>query len=179
MPVTPSNDGLAEHVTSMRKVTMMSEAQRSYQGRQHQPRDAHFDHPETWSMKAMNTDARDTDGTIDWVPDPPEKLKKWLLLLKIQNQSKGIGLEQQLRFAGAKSNGLMQKDQFGIALTSYIYREWFWSKQLLKSIYIAYGTGLEEPDGTKESVAWKDFCEDVEAQVRWPSRTAARPRVRP
>ena len=170
--------------------SMQTEHMRAFKGRQPKPRDALFpNRPEEWEVKAA---ARDEDG-IDWVPDPPEALRKWLLLFKMQNQSKGIGLFQSLRQSGAKPNGLMQvrpstgdhaaasrascgglssvraacsqKDQFTIALTS-IYREWFFSPKLLKSICHAYGTGLDDPEGGKESVAWRDFCEDVDAQVR-------------
>jgi hypothetical protein len=173
---------------------MQTEHMRAFRGRQPKPRDALFpNQPEEWEVKGA---ARDENG-IDWVPDPPETLRKWLLLFKMQNESKGIGLFQSLRQSGAKQNGLMQarlstrghhanriryhvsgvscgkaeqracgvsqKDQFMIALTS-IYREWFFSPKLLKSICHAYGTGLDDPEGGKESVAWRDFCEDVDAQ---------------
>jgi len=139
---------------------MQTEHMRAFRGRQPKPRDALFpNQPEEWEVKGA---ARDENG-IDWVPDPPETLRKWLLLFKMQNESKGIGLFQSLRQSVAKQNGLMQKDQFMIALTS-IYREWFFSPKLLKSICHAYGTGLDDPEGGKESVAWRDFCEDVDAQ---------------
>ena len=140
----------------------VTETQRSFQGRQFPKRDAHFDHPEEFMPKPQAN--RDEDG-IDWVPDPPEKLKFWLLLLKMQNESKGVGLHENMRYMGAKPNGLMKKYQFCICLTT-TYREWRFTTGLLKSICHAYGTGLTDPSGEKESVAWKDFLEDIEAQVR-------------
>ena len=43
--------------------------------------------------------------------------------------------------------------------------------QLLFSIAHAYGTGDDDfVTGLKEYVAWRDFCEDIEAQVRWHVR---------
>ena len=107
---------------------MLSETMRAYQGRQPQKRDAYFDHPEVWEVRGVN---RDEDG-VDWVPDPPEALRKWLLLLKMENESKGIGLFEILRSRGAKPNGLMQKDQFAITLAN-TYRDWQFSTKLLKS----------------------------------------------
>ena len=95
---------------------------------------------------------RDTDGTIDRVPDPPESLKKWLILFKMKNESAGIGLimvrqrplplhrtlltrhrphsPQTLRQSGGKPNGTMDRAQFLIALRT-IYREWHFKEQVM------------------------------------------------
>ena len=138
-----------------------TETMRAYQGVQY-PDGGGRGYDRTVDFMPKPQMNRDEDG-VDWVPDPPEALKFWLLLFKIQNHSKGIGLGQNLRYMGAKPNGLMQRDQFCIAITT-TYREWRFSTQFLKSVCHAYGTGLADPSGEKESVAWKDFCEDVDAQ---------------
>uniref|UniRef100_A0A7S3AE82 Uncharacterized protein n=1 Tax=Haptolina ericina TaxID=156174 RepID=A0A7S3AE82_9EUKA len=106
---------------------------------------------------------RDTDGTVDRVPDPPEALKKWLLLLKMKNTSAGIGLAEMLRLQGAKANGVMDRGTFLITLRT-VYKEWSFQEQLLFSFAHTYGCGLVDGSGLKESVAWRDFCEDVELQ---------------
>lgn len=122
---------------------------------------------------------RDTDGTVDRVPDPPEALKKWLLLLKMKNTSAGIGLAEMLRLQGAKANGVMDRGTFLITLRT-VYKEWSFQEQLLFSFAHTYGCGLVDGSGLKESVAWRDFCEDVELQVQLPSMARILPfMVRP
>ena len=59
----------------------------------------------------------------DCFPSACSHAHRWLLLLKIKNASAGIGLESELRAAGAKNNGLMRRTQFLICLRS-VYREW-------------------------------------------------------
>jgi len=113
---------------------------------------------------AFGGKSRDEDGTIDRVPDPPEALKKFLIVFKKKNFSAGIDLLGALRGAGASPNGTMKKRQFFICLKQ-TYREFTFSEQLLFSFAAAYGCGdADAAEGGMTHVAWKDFCEDVEAQ---------------
>jgi len=117
------------------------------------------------AMGAYGGKSRDADGTIDRVPDPPEKLLKWLLVFKAKNKSAGIDLMFNLRQAGASPNGTMAKRQFLISL-KHTYKEFSFSEQLLYSLAAAYGCG--DPDrhepGTCLQVAWRDLSEDIYLQ---------------
>jgi len=57
---------------------------------------------------AFGGKSRDEDGTIDRVPDPPEALKKFLLVFKRKNFNAGIDVMGALRGAGASPNGTMK-----------------------------------------------------------------------
>lgn len=113
---------------------------------------------------AFGGKSRDEDGTIDRVPDPPEALKKFLLVFKRKNFNAGIDVMGALRGAGASPNGTMKKLQFLLCIKA-TYKEFTFSEQLLYSFAHAYGCGDPDPvEGGKMHVAWKDFCEDIEAQ---------------
>jgi len=104
---------------------------------------------------------RDEDGTVDRVPDPPEALKKWLLVLKLKNKAAMVDLPGTLREAGGTPMGTIPKGQFTQCLRN-MYREFRFTDQLLFSMAHAYGCGDPDPfEGGKKQVAWKDFCEDV------------------
>ena len=51
---------------------------------------------------------RDADGTVDRVPDPPEALNKWLLVLKLKNKSAMIDIPGILRQAGGTPMGIVR-----------------------------------------------------------------------
>jgi len=94
----------------------------------------------------------------------PEALKKFLLVFKRKNFNAGIDVMGALRGAGASPNGTMKKLQFLLCIKA-TYKEFTFSEQLLYSFAHAYGCGDPDPvEGGKMHVAWKDFCEDIEAQ---------------
>ena len=135
-----------------------------------------MDHAALYSggMKsAMDSGAtRDEDG-IDRVPDPPETLKPVLYELKRMCEIEHINLPRQLELAGGNHYGTMAPQKFASALVVNFNRYHF-TQQLLFSITSAYGCGYEAPPNTEirhqlpfESVAWKDFCEDVEKAVEY------------
>jgi len=107
---------------------------------------------------------RDADGTVDRVPDPPEALNKWLLVLKLKNRSAMINLPSTLREAGGTPMGTIPKGLFTLVLRN-TYKEFRFTDQLLFSFAHAYGCGdVDIFEGGKKQVAWKDFCEDVNNQ---------------
>jgi len=115
------------------------------------------------AMGAFGGKSRDEDGTVDRVPDPPETLKKWLLTLKRKNACAGVDTLFNLRQQGGHPNGTMKKSQFLICLKQS-YKEFLFSDQLIFSIAHAYAIGDPDPEGGKTHVAWRDFCEDIDAQ---------------
>ncbi|KAL1528754.1 hypothetical protein AB1Y20_010085 [Prymnesium parvum] len=113
---------------------------------------------------AFGGKSRDADGSVDRVPDPPEALKKWLLTLKLKNVAAGVDFIYSLRGAGAAPNGTIKKHQFLLCL-QHTYKEFKFSENLLFSLAHAYGCGDPDPiEGAMTHIAWRDFCEDVDAQ---------------
>ena len=115
------------------------------------------------SAHSAGVAGRDDDGTIDLVPDPPEAMKKWLLVLKLKNKQAGIDMYETFRGQGAHPNGQWAKGQFTLALMG-LYKEFSFTQHLLFSFAANYGCGENHPAGGKTHVAWKDFIEDVNAQ---------------
>ena len=104
---------------------------------------------------------RDEEG-IDRVPDPPDSLKPYLKAFKTMARGEGIDMELMMLSAGGTRYGTIAKTAFQSQLTSYFKRFTF-SEQLLFSLCHAYGTGAEDIfNGGFESIAWRDFVEDVE-----------------
>ena len=62
--------------------------------------------------------------------------------------------------AGASAFGTMQTPRFISALTVNMQRFKI-SPKIYEAIIDAYGIGFKTPAGGWESIAWMDFCEDV------------------
>ena len=109
---------------------------------------------------------RDADG-IDRVKDPPKELLPILWALKQSCEREMKDLSKCLELGGGSPYGTMPPTKFTSALVSNFSRMHF-SADVLQQITKAYGCGYETPhDHGKhqtlpfESIAWKDFCEDV------------------
>jgi len=108
---------------------------------------------------------RNEDGTLDRVDDPPDEILKWLLAMKLKCKTiSGVDLVYSMRHAGGKNTGLMDKQQFLIALKT-VFREFTFEDWLLYALTDHYGVGGDDHiGGGKKLIAWKDFCQDVERQ---------------
>ena len=116
--------------------------------------------------------SRDTDGTVDRVKDPPKHLLPFLYAVRMQCSSYNIDLHDTLQSAGGSAFGTIPASKFSSALVVALNRMPL-TETLLDEVVAAYGIGNQTPAGSVwksggwerhivfESVAWKDFCEDV------------------
>lgn len=105
--------------------------------------------------------SRDLDGTVDRVPDPPETLKPWILVLSQKVKAEGIDLELCFQAAGGTRYGTISKRLFQSALTTYFSRLHI-TQEVLHELVTAYGVGMpDHQHGGKQQCAWRDFVEDV------------------
>jgi len=111
---------------------------------------------------------RDTDGTIDRVKDPPKELLPLLHALRVNCSSYNIELPSVFLEAGGSRYGTIPTTRFRSALVVALHRMNL-SEETLTALASAYGCGT--PIATRsaysriasfDSVAWADFCEDVE-----------------
>ena len=103
---------------------------------------------------------RAEDGSIDRVPDPPQQLWDKLAFLTAKVQTENIDLLSVFEEFGGNHHGIMKREKFCTALKDSFPRYHF-NDELLGEICTHYGTGYTNPRGKRESVGWKDFCEDV------------------
>jgi len=111
-------------------------------------------------MGEMSTKTRDEDGTIDRVRDPPPELLPVLAAIREKCKVEGVYIESIFQEAGASHFGTMPTARFISALTVGFPR-FKLDQEIYVSIVMAYGIGYKNPLGHWESIAWKDFCEDV------------------
>lgn len=113
---------------------------------------------------------RDADG-IDRVKDPPKALLPTLFALRRSCETEQKDLTKVFELGGGSPFGTMAPTKFTSALVTNFGRMHFTPEQL-SLITTAYGCGYETPhEHSKqrsmpfESIAWKDFCEDVAKAV--------------
>ncbi len=111
--------------------------------------------------------SRDTDGTIDRVKDPPKELLPVLYAIRANCASYNIDLHEYFQDAGGSAYGTIATTKFCSSLVVGIHRLDL-TEETLAAIVEAYGCGTPiDPRSAYhkisrfETVAWKDFCEDV------------------
>ena len=104
--------------------------------------------------------SRDIDGSVDRIPPPPEEM--WAILYAIQRkcEDENINLEGAMEEGGGNHYGMMKLTQFKSTLKTNLPR-FHITEDTFERISSHYGCGYKNPRGYRESIAWKDFCEDV------------------
>ena len=120
---------------------------------------------------------RDVDGTIDRVKDPPKELLPLLYSIRASALCYNIDLYSVFEEAGGSGYGMIPTQKFSSALVVALHRMPL-TEHMLTALADAYGCGTEVPSRSAysriakfDSVAWKDFCEDVgkaEAEEQHP-----------
>lgn len=103
---------------------------------------------------------RDEDGTVDRVADPPDEMWPVLASIKYKCEVENIELVSVFEEGGGTHFGNMKTHKFFSVLKDNFPRYNF-SVEVLDAIHSHYGCGYCDPRGRFESIAWKDFCEDV------------------
>ena len=123
------------------------------------------------SAYSHKSGGRDTDGTIDRVRDPPLEVLPTLYQIQQQCMSYNIDLHSVFESAGGRVNGMMPHTKFSSALVVALHRCRL-DEPTLAQLTSAYGCGQKAPEGSArskyaqfDSVAWKDFCEDVDNAI--------------
>jgi len=107
--------------------------------------------------------SRDLDGTVDRIPDPPSNLWPFLYAVKAQCEVYSIDLaslfEEACVLPSDRHIGKIPAAKFYMTLNVHLARHRL-SAEEQQIIDRHYGMGPVLRTGY-ESIAWKDFCEDV------------------
>jgi len=118
-----------------------------------------------------NTDAflgiektRDEDGTVDRVRDPPPELLPVLAAIREKAKCERVDIVGAFTEAGASPFGTMATPRF-ISALSVNFPRFSIEQAIFDLIVDSYGIGFQAPNVGWESIAWMDFCEDVNKAV--------------
>ena len=97
--------------------------------------------------------------------DPPQKLWSVLTFLQAKCDAENVEILAVFEDYGASHQGTMKREKFCTALKDSFSRCYF-TQEVLDDIVAHYGVGYLDRRGTRENIAWKDFCEDLRKAPR-------------
>jgi len=103
---------------------------------------------------------RDLDGTVDRCPPPPHELWPILFALRLKCEDEHMDVDSLFEEGGGNRFGIMLRPKFETTLKDHFGR-FHITEDTMSRIREHYGIGYQDVRGYRESIAWKDFCEDV------------------